>query len=294
MIMATRQQIGALPKPPPQNAFGEVAKLLQDFNADLKRHIEGIPSKDGVIQRIRDPCHRFRGVIRGTAPEFRPFEKSVGFSGPLLAKPKFLECEEGDCCGGGLGEEDRLPEIQKEVGKGDRLPDIQKEIKKEDRLPDIQKEVKKEDRLPEIQKIESKVVATQQQTNAPSKPPPQNAFDEVAKVFKGLNADFKRHIEGIQNKEGIIRRIRVPHDRFRGVRRTAPELRPVEKSVRFSEPPLAKPKSLEHEEGDCCGDGLGEEENVGAEGDVIYADEVYQRMQEYVFSAEVCLVTYQT
>ncbi|KXN85099.1 Interferon-induced GTP-binding protein Mx [Leucoagaricus sp. SymC.cos] len=55
MITKMRQQIGLLPKAPPQNPLNEVAKLIKDFDVDMKRQIDGIPSKDGVIQQIPTP-----------------------------------------------------------------------------------------------------------------------------------------------------------------------------------------------------------------------------------------------
>lgn len=102
MIRKTHQQIETLPKPPPQNALNEVAKLIKDFDADIGRHIEGVPYKEGIIQRIRVPCKRFRQAIRATAPEFRPFDqpnfsaKSV-YCPPrvkTLVEPEFLKHEE--------------------------------------------------------------------------------------------------------------------------------------------------------------------------------------------------------
>ncbi|KAF5355093.1 hypothetical protein D9756_005579 [Leucocoprinus leucothites] len=95
MIAKTRQQIELLPKPPPQNALNEVAKLIKDFDADMKRHIEGVPYKEGIIQRIRVPCKKFRRVIRATAPEFRPFDRPrYGRRDKTLAEPEFLKHEE--------------------------------------------------------------------------------------------------------------------------------------------------------------------------------------------------------
>ena len=75
MIARTRRQIGLLPKPPPQNALNEVAKLIKDFDADVRRHIEGVPYRQGIIQRIRIPHEKFRRAIYATAPDFRPFNQ---------------------------------------------------------------------------------------------------------------------------------------------------------------------------------------------------------------------------
>jgi len=75
MISKTREQIERLPKPPPQNALNEVAKLIKDFDADVRRHIEGVPYKEGIIQRIRIPQEKFCRAIRATAPDFRPSDR---------------------------------------------------------------------------------------------------------------------------------------------------------------------------------------------------------------------------
>jgi len=97
MISRTREQIELLPKPPPQNALNEVAKLIKDFDADMPPHVEGVPYKEGIIQRIRNPQEKFRCAIRATAPDFRPFDQptnpELGIN-ETLPKPEFLQIEE--------------------------------------------------------------------------------------------------------------------------------------------------------------------------------------------------------
>ncbi len=93
MINKTRQQIELLPKPPPTNAFNEVAKLIKDFDSSMRLHIEGVSDKEGIIQQIRIPCGRFRESIQGTAPEFRPFSK-LQDKQQAPPQPTFLEHEE--------------------------------------------------------------------------------------------------------------------------------------------------------------------------------------------------------
>ena len=88
MITRTRLQIELLPKPPPQNALNEVAKLIKDFDADMRRHIEGVPYKEGVIQRIRILHKKFRHAIHATAPDFRPFDRPTH---PELEIKEFAE-----------------------------------------------------------------------------------------------------------------------------------------------------------------------------------------------------------
>ncbi|EKM81339.1 hypothetical protein AGABI1DRAFT_106074 [Agaricus bisporus var. burnettii JB137-S8] len=95
MISKTRQQINDLPKPPPTNALNEVAKLVKDFDADIRRNIEGVAYKEGLIQRIRVPAEKFRRVIQKTAPAFKPYNDSGNVT--RLADPEFLKQEnDGD------------------------------------------------------------------------------------------------------------------------------------------------------------------------------------------------------
>jgi len=97
MISKTREQIGLLPKPPPQNALNEVAKLIKDFDADMQRHVEGVPYKEGIIQRIRIPQEKFCRAIRATAPDLRPFDQPTNPEleiNETLPKPEFLQIEE--------------------------------------------------------------------------------------------------------------------------------------------------------------------------------------------------------
>lgn len=119
IIRKTRQQIAELPRPPPANALNEVARLLKDFDADVRRNIEGVPYKEGIIQSIRVPSEAFRCAIQGTAPNFKPYTNS--FFDFWLPGPEFLKHEENgdtavdkDKSRDGEGSE---PGPQVEVGK---------------------------------------------------------------------------------------------------------------------------------------------------------------------------------
>ncbi|KAJ3576514.1 hypothetical protein NP233_g376 [Leucocoprinus birnbaumii] len=79
-ITRTRGELERLPKPPPRNPLNEVAKLIKDFDADMKRHMEGVPHRGGIIQQIRAPNEKFRKAIYATAPEFKPFDRPVGLA----------------------------------------------------------------------------------------------------------------------------------------------------------------------------------------------------------------------
>ncbi|KAF9443086.1 hypothetical protein P691DRAFT_433861 [Macrolepiota fuliginosa MF-IS2] len=87
-------QLSCRPSASIQNALNEVAKLIKDFDADMRRHIGGVPYKEGIVQQIRIPCDRFRRDIRRTAPEFCPFEEPEPGRKKTLAAPEFLKHEE--------------------------------------------------------------------------------------------------------------------------------------------------------------------------------------------------------
>lgn len=85
--------LGKLPKEPSRDPYNEIASLLYDFVADLSKRVEGVPDKDGIMQTIRPAHNAFRRAVRGTAPEFVPFEKQHA-RGKTFGRPKFLANEE--------------------------------------------------------------------------------------------------------------------------------------------------------------------------------------------------------
>ncbi|KAF9465139.1 P-loop containing nucleoside triphosphate hydrolase protein [Collybia nuda] len=94
-IMRTKMALGKLPKEPSRDPYNDIAALLFEFAADLSRHVEGFPDKDGIIQTILPARNMFRRTIRSTVPEFVPFEKWHSASN-ALKKPTFLANEEGE------------------------------------------------------------------------------------------------------------------------------------------------------------------------------------------------------
>lgn len=91
--MSTKAALGKLPKEPSRDPYSEIASLLYDFVADLSKRVEGVPDKDGILQTIRPAHDAFRRAVRGTAPEFVPFEKRHA-RGKTFGRPKFLANEE--------------------------------------------------------------------------------------------------------------------------------------------------------------------------------------------------------
>ncbi|KAK0184517.1 P-loop containing nucleoside triphosphate hydrolase protein [Armillaria mellea] len=92
-IEGALQQLAKLPKEPPKNPLHEISALLSEFAMDVSRHVEGIPDEEGILQMIRPAQENFKRAIRGTAPQFRPFERN--FAGTrTLPPPTFLGNED--------------------------------------------------------------------------------------------------------------------------------------------------------------------------------------------------------
>jgi hypothetical protein len=94
-ILATRLTLQALPNEPSKDPQNEISNLIHGFVTDLARHVEGVPDKDGLLQTIRPAHEKFRSEIRGTAPEFLPFERQFAEE-KRIGKATFLRDEEGE------------------------------------------------------------------------------------------------------------------------------------------------------------------------------------------------------
>ncbi|KAJ7653846.1 P-loop containing nucleoside triphosphate hydrolase protein [Mycena rosella] len=95
-IQKTQDALQQLPKPPSSDPIGEIASLLHNFVGDLHVLLEGVPRADGLLQTIRPAQARFRRDIRGTAPDFRPFELEITEGPqPTFPDPPFLSNEDG-------------------------------------------------------------------------------------------------------------------------------------------------------------------------------------------------------
>lgn len=72
--------------------------MISKLASALNRYVEGTPDADGLLQTIRPKQQQFKEAVRNTAPDFRPFEKVSGNSGPAtLTVPEFLSNEEKPC-----------------------------------------------------------------------------------------------------------------------------------------------------------------------------------------------------
>ncbi len=94
-IEGALQQLAKLPKEPPKNPLHEISALLSEFAMDVSRHVDGIPDEEGILQMIRPAQENFKRAIRGTAPQFRPFERNLAGTRTLPA-PTFLDNEDDE------------------------------------------------------------------------------------------------------------------------------------------------------------------------------------------------------
>ncbi|EMD32890.1 hypothetical protein CERSUDRAFT_160914 [Gelatoporia subvermispora B] len=88
-------KIQQLPPAPGDDALAQVLLLLNNFSRDLSHHMDGTPY-DGLVQSLRPAQDEFRRTIRGTAPDFRPYESSKKRADPL--KPDELMTRLGVPC----------------------------------------------------------------------------------------------------------------------------------------------------------------------------------------------------
>jgi GTP-binding protein EngB required for normal cell division len=95
MLQNTEDQIHSLPKPPSSDPFVEINGMLYNFSSDLHLQMLGIANKEGLLQRVHPAHEDFRSTIRGTAPDFRPYERRERRS-KTFTKPEFLANEEDD------------------------------------------------------------------------------------------------------------------------------------------------------------------------------------------------------
>ncbi|KAK0460501.1 P-loop containing nucleoside triphosphate hydrolase protein [Desarmillaria tabescens] len=99
-VEGTLDQLAKLPKEPSKNPLHEISALLSAFTMDVSKHVEGIPDEEGILQSIGPAQERFKRDIRGTAPQFRPFERNrVGtqtLDAPLFLSNEEDETEEGE------------------------------------------------------------------------------------------------------------------------------------------------------------------------------------------------------
>jgi hypothetical protein len=97
LLEQAEHDISRLPSPPTSEPKLEMLRLISQFVRSVEHLVAGTPEKDGLIQTLRKSQEGFKGNIRQTAPDFRPFERPKSISAlPLLPPPRFLSNEEPD------------------------------------------------------------------------------------------------------------------------------------------------------------------------------------------------------
>jgi hypothetical protein len=91
ILKKTSDDLRALPKAPSADPVGEVHQLLAAFNREVSVHVLGT-AQPGLIQRMNERHVTFRSAVRGTAPDFRPYESSKEEK-PDMPVPDFLGAE---------------------------------------------------------------------------------------------------------------------------------------------------------------------------------------------------------
>ncbi|KIY48836.1 hypothetical protein FISHEDRAFT_42554 [Fistulina hepatica ATCC 64428] len=96
-VQKTIDDINKLPRAPSKDAQAEITQLLAGFCNDIHELVEGSSSENGVLQAIRPHQDGFRHIIRGTAPEFRPYERAhADDSRYNYTEPPFVAHEDPD------------------------------------------------------------------------------------------------------------------------------------------------------------------------------------------------------
>uniref|UniRef100_A0A0W0FU61 P-loop containing nucleoside triphosphate hydrolase protein n=1 Tax=Moniliophthora roreri TaxID=221103 RepID=A0A0W0FU61_MONRR len=107
-ILEVRNSLQALPKEPSNDPVRDITNMIYNFVDDVKKHMEGVPTRDGLLQNIRPHQERFRLAIRNTAPNFKPFERSRDLKSSPSARPDFIIQEEGDLVSDDLEDSDPI------------------------------------------------------------------------------------------------------------------------------------------------------------------------------------------
>ena len=92
-MQSTREGLLELPKAPSNDPSNEIATSIHGFVRDLARHVQGVPTENGLLQNIISQQEHFRRAVRGTAPDFCPFEKHD--AGKRTIRLDFLVPKEG-------------------------------------------------------------------------------------------------------------------------------------------------------------------------------------------------------
>ncbi|EIW77518.1 hypothetical protein CONPUDRAFT_61569 [Coniophora puteana RWD-64-598 SS2] len=83
LIASTKEEMDLLPKPPSLDARVEVLSRINNFCESFKEAVSGTNAYKDLAQRNRAAYTIFKRSIRGTAPDFRPFERPYEYTDPI-------------------------------------------------------------------------------------------------------------------------------------------------------------------------------------------------------------------
>ncbi|KAA1470485.1 hypothetical protein DENSPDRAFT_923392 [Dentipellis sp. KUC8613] len=98
LLARTQSELDALPPPPSHEPVGELMQLVGAFARGVEKHVVGTPEEEGLLQALRPMQRAFFEAVRGTAPQFAPWERRhvEGKGIWSVAEPAFLNGEAGD------------------------------------------------------------------------------------------------------------------------------------------------------------------------------------------------------
>ncbi|KAJ3825902.1 P-loop containing nucleoside triphosphate hydrolase protein [Lentinula raphanica] len=134
-------------------------------------------------------------------------------------------------------------------------------------------------RLPEIyNELQLLIQKTHEDLSKLPKEPSQDPFSDISAMIHGFIVDLSKLLEGTPEHDALLQCIRPHQEKFkREIRRSAPKFRPYEKE---SGPQTTMPRFefLDNEENEQEGDD--DEDNLSANRQPIYIEEVYRRLQD--------------
>jgi len=78
LLEKNAKELNDLPSPPSSEPLREIQRMIREFSREVETQVQGIPSRDGLLQQIRPQQEAFRLAIRTTAPCFVPKYKGAG------------------------------------------------------------------------------------------------------------------------------------------------------------------------------------------------------------------------
>jgi hypothetical protein len=91
-LVKAKSQVEQMPKPPSKEPISEVVRMVSDFAREIDKQTQGIPGKDGLLQKTHGLEEEFQLAIRKTVPDYRPYKRHEAQR--PMPQPDFLGREE--------------------------------------------------------------------------------------------------------------------------------------------------------------------------------------------------------